>query len=108
MQQMDKYSRAVVIDSSTQSFTYLIKFEMESEGCNIKESIEMPTRVLDSDFCKNIFSRPNDIGDNDELKMDFHRCFYGWHIGYADFERLKELILVSKYVDIFERLEKAF
>ncbi|MFA7219180.1 MAG: hypothetical protein WC119_01525 [Synergistaceae bacterium] len=97
---------AIVIDDCTQWFTYLIRYEMENEKYIVKENFDVPMRVLKTEFCENIFSRPYDIGTNRGIVIGHLRGFYGWHVGSKDFDRIQKLIQTSKAVDIFELLSK--
>ena len=97
---------AVVTDCSTQWFTYLVKYEMSTFEYSMEAYHDLPNRVNDTAFCKNIFDRPCDINNDEEMVINGNKGFYGWHVSEDDYFRIKELIKSAKVVDIFEKLSK--
>ena len=97
---------AIVIDNCTQMLFYLVSYAIESSGYDIKEYYDIPARVMETEFCDNILSRPMDITDDNEIEINSMRGFYGWHVGNKDFERIRKLIETLKEVEVFERLSK--
>lgn len=103
---MDGTKYAIVIDNGTAWFCYLVKYIINTEDYTVHEWFDIPFRVIHTDFCENIFSRPHDITDDLELSINNVRGFFGWHIGRKDYERVAELCRASKVVDRFEKLAK--
>lgn len=97
---------AIVTDDGTQWITYLVRYEDSKDGCNIKECHDVDNRVLRTDFCENIFSRPYETNLFRDMSINSIRGFYGWHVGNRDFDRIRDLIKAAKSVDTFERLAK--
>jgi len=91
---------ALVTDTGTQWFTYIVMFTEIEGKKRVAESIEVPPNVR-NDFISSIYSRPASL----DLKIRIDVCddFAGTYLSLQEYSRLKKIIkLYPAYKEYLE------